>query len=706
MLTSKAIPATVPQKEHIFAASYLEPLAIRWKELNAQGRHNEAMLVLEEIVVGSTQMFQCLAQHEGYHHTVDIDILVAAAQEKIVKWLLRWERKKGRLFTWFSLYAKTPILLGDGTLQPIEKLVNEQYKGEVLCFNEKTGQVEKKRVFEVCRMPATRKEWRKLIVARPSGYQQPVYLTKEHLVLTQTGWTPADWLKSEDILWINEPRLTEDGRAALIGLYLGDGSILGEHFRITHGQGQRFYNDWLRDKFRGYIGAVEEGRRYFNRRTRRWIDQSGQSSVGFNALDLWPEFKNLPHPKHLTSWILGQVTRLSLAVWYMDDGSFVNGKVTFAAHKYTKDQCGLIMDLLRTKFGLIAHRHKPGGLYIVAESRKQFFDLIAPYVLDGFAYKLDDAHRSMPKIDPAFVEDHLTEIRHHSLTQSGERWWELRKKFKVQIPQFDPDWFKFKYDLSVEGNPNFFAGNCRLLIHNSTCSKNAFRSELVKINNIRKHYHFTSDNLEKFFGTEDHAVDKHDVAAEVRAHLNNITCRWGNPQEIGAIHYLIECILEEDHEKHAAIRGAAYTWGISMELSKFFYSWALHAMRDQMFRKIRVPFTEEDLVRAAHTYSYGDFISLFDMPNTPFTFNVHGKYLIAVWGGKRLKIPTLAQVAEILENKKIFDAIDESDKDPDSVAEVGQRFSQKARTAQQAYNQMVEVLDPRRSGEYEVYAED
>jgi hypothetical protein len=332
---TESTPSSV-HGEHLFAASYLEPLAIKWKELNAQGKHAEAMLVLEEIVVGSTQMFQRLAQHECYHFTVDLDILVSAAQEKVVKWLLRWQRKKGKLFTWFS-----------------------------------------------------------------------------------------------------------------------------------------------------------------------------------------------------------------------------------------------------------------------------------------------------------------------------------------------------------------------------KCAKNAFRSELVKVNQFRKRYHVTSDNLEKFYPSEDHHIDKEDMAAEARARLTNLTCRWGCPQEIGAIHFLIECILEEEHDKQAAIKGAAYAYGISMELAKFFYAQALVMLRDQMYKRIRIPFTEEDLVRLA--LSYTDFVSLFDQPHTPLTFNTHGKYLIAVHGGKRIKIPTVAQIASILEAKQIFDEIDASDKDPDSVAEIASRHGKNARTAQDIYNEMSDILDPRRSGEYEVY---
>lgn len=333
--TQTAMPPV--QGEHIFPETYLEPLAIRWKELNARGKHAEAMLVLEEIVVCSTQMFERLAQHERYHYTVDIKILVSAAQEKVVRWLLRWDRKKGRLFSWFS-----------------------------------------------------------------------------------------------------------------------------------------------------------------------------------------------------------------------------------------------------------------------------------------------------------------------------------------------------------------------------KCAKNAFRSELVKINNFRKRHHVTSDNLEKFFGTEDHAIDKQEIATEVRARLATLTCRWGNPQEIGAIRFLIECILEEDeHNKQAAIMGAAYAFGISVELSKFFYSTALIMLRDLMYDRIRVPYTLEDIIRAL--YSYTDFVTLFDLPNTPFAFPTHGKWLSAVMGGKRIKIPTIAQIAAAVEAKQIFDEVDASDKDPDSIAEIAAKHNKTARSAQEIYNDMVDALNPRRSGEYYVY---
>ena len=62
--------------EHIFPATQLTPLAVKWKDLHSAGRHKEAMAVLEEIVVGSTAMFERLAMYEDFHYTVDLGVLV------------------------------------------------------------------------------------------------------------------------------------------------------------------------------------------------------------------------------------------------------------------------------------------------------------------------------------------------------------------------------------------------------------------------------------------------------------------------------------------------------------------------------------------------------------------------------------------------------------------------------------------------------
>jgi len=236
----------------------------------------------------------------------------------------------------------------------------------------------------------------------------------------------------------------------------------------------------------------------------------------------------------------------------------------------------------------------------------------------------------------------------------------------------------------------------RLFSWFSKCAKNAYRSELVKVIQYRKRYHVTSDNLEKFYGHEDHAIDKHDLAQEFQNKLKQMTCRWGDPQEIATIRYHIDCIVDDERDKQGAIRGASYAYGLSLESSKFFYGWTLAAMRHELYSKIHVPFTEQDLFRAA--CSYEPVVDLLEYVSWDTL-----KRIITRYQGTRLKFPTLAYLAKIHENYAIHRDIERSDLDPDAVAEVARKRKRTARSAQEIFNDMVKILDPNRTGEYGIY---
>lgn len=231
----------------------------------------------------------------------------------------------------------------------------------------------------------------------------------------------------------------------------------------------------------------------------------------------------------------------------------------------------------------------------------------------------------------------------------------------------------------------------------SKCAKHAFLSELVKVNQYRKRFHATSDSLEKFLGAEDHAVDKHDLAAEVRRKLDELTCRWGDPQELGALRYLIECIIDEDNrDRQGAIRGAAYCFGISMDMSKFFYRWSLTALRSAFLDKIRVNFTEQDLFLLSESYT--DFADLHDIVPWQYLWQV-----MVIKGGQRIKIPTITHVIGLKEGYQMWKEIEATPKDPSSIAEVAERHKKTAKSAQQTYEDMCDKLNPRRAGEYSVF---
>jgi hypothetical protein len=683
---------------HIFDAPNLTALAIKWKSLNSRNRHKEAMAVLEEIIKGSTQMFQRLAQHENFHYTVELSVLTAAAQEKVVKWLLAWHPKKGRLFSWFCLYEDTPVLLGDGSSRTIGELVKEKYSGEVMSWNTERGVFQPKKVIGWSRKPCARSDWRKLRIFEGTGYSRYVYITKDHFVWTQTGWTPVDWLNPRDILYVNKPVFTKDGEAAVIGMYLGDGSVLKNDFRVTHGKNQRFSNDWIVKKFRGslYVKASENGHKHWNTFTETLMDHAGESVANISYLTKsWPDFVHLQHPKKITPWLCERVTPVSLAFWFMDDGSYApsNGATVLCTHGFSGDEREMLANMLVTRFGIKAKVHKPGGIYVAAESREAFFRLIGPYILKEFYYKIPGLE--IESVDLKMVEDRLVPINHKVIVGESAAGWEVKKVFKPNFRAGESTKkLKWKYDLEVEDNHNFVVGRCKLLVHNSKCAKNAFRSEVNKVSQYRKRHHVTSDSLEVFYGTEDHEAYAKETADEFKSDIDDLTVRWGDAQEIGAIKCILSCILEDDdHDRQAIIRTTCYAYCIDLEIGKFFYNWVMIALREKMYRRVSLRFTEQDLFR--HAQSYTPLVDLLHIVSWD-----QMKKIIAIMGGTRLKIPTIAQMTKLNEDYRIFCEIENSDKDPDSVESIAKSNKRSAKSAQELYEEMCTTLHPNRSGEY------
>jgi hypothetical protein len=669
-------------------------MALHWKELNAQKRHTEAMLILEEIITLSTPMFERLAQHEEYTNTVELSALVSAAQEKVIKWLLKWQPKKGRLFSWFSksLTGDSRVLLADGSLKRIDEIVNKRLPVSVVTWDEESKAFTTRAVTDWIRSPAHKDGWRKVSVQHPSGFKRSLFATFDHEFQTQRGWIAVDSLRSTDQLYMRAPQLTSAGIEVVVGMYLGDGTISKKHAMVVgHGRKQKFYCDHLAEQFGKNVydkDCLIKGKRYYS------------NSVCIPLRAVWPECKQLKQRKAITPFVLSHLSPIALAYWFMDDGSFdrKRGAVKLATDGFSCQECASLIALLQVKFGISAHYHMRKGknygyIYVLAESRPRFFEIVAPYVLEGFRYKMPICW-SGPTEHPVLVS--IQNVPCSFSVRPTVGYTNIRNGRAGHKKWFIPD-FSTKYDITVPGTRNFVAES--IVVHN--CAKHAFLSELVKANQYRKRFHVTGDNLEKYYGLEDHASDKHNLTEEFDKSLKDLYCRWGSPQEIGAIRYLVECLVHDldSHDKQSAIRAAAYAWGISMDLSKFFYSWALVALRDLHYKKIRLPFTTEDIIR--HCYSYTNFVDLLDyMPSAELM------RLIATKGGQRIKIPTIAQIKKLKDDHAIFVAVMDSDKDPDSIADIAKKRKRSQRTAQEAYMAMVEATNPNRTGEHEIFGND
>lgn len=684
------MPQVKPVKgQHIFPANDIKQLALRWKDLIAQDQKDEALKVLEQIILLSTQMFERLAQYEKYHYTVDLPILVSAAQERVPRWLERWEPSKGEIFSWFSksVTGDTQVVLADGTYRRIDDLVSKHAHVNVRSWNVVEQCFEDKPIIAWHRSPATRKEWRSLSVKHPAGFWRKLFLTHDHEVMTTYGFKQVKDLLQNDTLYLNGKCLTEEGKAALVGMYLGDGCIAkqGHVFSYGHGKKQSGYSKAVSDlfgkKFHEYDAGVSTGK---------------VSKVCIPVLEMWPACRNKfaigRGADKVNDFVLGYLNEIALAYWYMDDGNFEQNSTTGSIYRVAicvgtlpETSCQALVDQLQHRFSIeCSVRQRSTGyrdIYINKESYGKFFDLITPYVVESMRYKVPADRHDAPMRCFEAVRQELIPIDTWKVSMPKGH----KKSGSRTGKGFTPDW-GWKYDVTVEGNANFLAEG--VLVHN--CAKNAFRSEVVKVTLHRNRFQASGDNLEKFFGSEDHEINTVDLERELDRRLHQITSRWSSDQHKDSIKYCISCIVSGiTKNKSCTIRGAAYAYGISFEQAKFFYTWALCQLRTVCYDMSRIPFSEQDLYRIEYQNTL--LVDLLDI----VTWD-QMKKIIATMGGSRIKVPTVAQLARLAQQYHVYTEVSKSDLDPDSIAEIAAENRMSRRAAQDNYDEFSnrDIVDP------------
>lgn len=192
--------------------------------------------------------------------------------------------------------------------------------------------------------------------------------------------------------------LTKQQRAIVVGLMLGDGHLetqnRGRTYRLKIEQsfGHREYVDWLYSHL-GNLGQTPPRAR---EQTRA---EKVHQKYGFNTLSLATLrfYGTLFYKdgKKVVPKIVGKlVTPLSLAVWFMDDGS-----IKSAHHRakilntqgFDSNSIENLRQMLATRFGIdVTFRKQKDGtqLYIPSTEIKKFVSLVEEYIVPSMRYKL------------------------------------------------------------------------------------------------------------------------------------------------------------------------------------------------------------------------------------------------------------------------------------------------------------------------------
>jgi hypothetical protein len=243
----------------------------------------------------------------------------------------------------------------------------------------------------------------------------------------------------------------------LLGKMLGDGSmqdgVTSAAIHWSHRKQDEAYAEWTARA----IGSLDSGAR------ETLTSGYGSDMIRMRTIgSVWIKdrfasfFSAADCSKKVPEWVAECLTPISVAFWYMDDGSLSasdgqEDRASFACCAFDVDSCAILQRGLR-RIGIDSRLSEWGGynrITLNTENAERLFLLVAPYVPPGMQRKLPERYRGhdgwLPKCD--------VEYRPMTVDQIIEA-----------IEPCDKSQNRQRHDIETETH-NFFANG--VLVHNS-----------------------------------------------------------------------------------------------------------------------------------------------------------------------------------------------------------------------------------------------
>jgi recombination protein RecA len=376
--------------------------------------------------------------------------------------------KIGVMFGCASRY--TYVTLADGSRERIGRIVDQKMPVEVLSYDPALGKIAPKKVINWFDNGTT-EQFLHFKVERSgggSGRGRAAFdLTPNHLVRTPGGWREAGEICVGDRVMLAQTHmLSAQQWQVILGSLMGDGNLSkpvqrtdhSARFRMGHGSKQAAYLDWKTS----LLGNIHHS---------RTTNAKGAVFADFTPLGELGELREVVYQgdgqKHLTWDYLKRLTPLSLAIWYMDDGSFTlrskdrqvrtqggSGRIEFCVEGMSPGSRDRLLQYLRDTHGLDVKltirgvRQIPMLQFTTAASDK-FQKLVAPYVHPSMEYKLLPHYRGKFRVEPEFAEPVVAPAPATVLEIKDRRGYPIMNR----------------YDIEVEGSHNYLADG--VIVHNS-----------------------------------------------------------------------------------------------------------------------------------------------------------------------------------------------------------------------------------------------
>jgi hypothetical protein len=220
---------------------------------------------------------------------------------------------------------------------------------------------------------------------------------------------------------IQDAVITPSMHQVLIGTLLGDGFMkTGRMYAVGHGINQLHYIYHVAEKLHGYVASIGD-------RNTDSVTEKSFEFWTFSHENLNTYFKKFySRGRSKKYMIVGAASDLApegLSYWYMDDGKYNEYGLYLCVGNISEDEGIILRGILRDTFGLVTTFQCANdakgyhNIYIKAESRGHFIELIAPYIIPPMKYKITgQSHQNV-----SFSKDVIIPL-HDSLCKKAGRY--------------------------------------------------------------------------------------------------------------------------------------------------------------------------------------------------------------------------------------------------------------------------------------------
>lgn len=207
----------------------------------------------------------------------------------------------------------------------------------------------------------------------------------------------------------NKLSLSDRQKEILIGTILGDGHLEKlytpelSRLKIEHSYRQKEYVDWFYEEFKDWIRTKpkQKIKKVFGKIHKNY----GFCTYGHRLLGNFQKNFYTEKKKVIPDDLLENITPLSLAVLYMDDGSIKSNKhkgVFLNTQSFNEKDVKILQSILEIKFGIASSTRKDETgeqIYLGGESGAKFIKIIEPFVISSMRYKIPKVLRltELPK---------------------------------------------------------------------------------------------------------------------------------------------------------------------------------------------------------------------------------------------------------------------------------------------------------------------